>query len=109
MAARDVATTAKARSRANAAIRKIRLDAARSKGRHTEQQWLALVALFDCKCVMCGQAMQLHEVRKDHIKPIYQGGSDGIENLQPLCEPCNSTKGPDSTNWASYRLERGFE
>lgn len=106
---RDASTTAKDRSRWNARIRSIRMAAARSKGKHTEALWLSLVAAFKCRCVMCGSHMELHEIQKDHIVPIYQGGSDGIENLQPLCGPCNAAKGPDTTNWAEYRMERGFD
>lgn len=109
MSQRDAATTAKERSRLNARIRAIRLGAARAKGMHTEAIWLSFIAAFGCRCVMCGIQMELHEVQKDHIVPIYQGGSDGIENLQPLCGPCNAAKGPDQTNWAAYRIERGFD
>jgi len=46
---------------------------------------------------------------KDHIVPIYRGGSDGLENLQPLCRECNTQKGPEVFNWAAYRDAHGFE
>lgn len=85
------------------------MAAARSKGTHTEVQWLALVVAFQCRCVMCGDSVSASEVQKDHIIPVYQGGSDGIENLQPLCKSCNTAKGPDCTNWVEYRMDRGFE
>lgn len=109
IAERDATTTAKDRSRLNSRIRSIRIAAARAKGTHTEAMWFSLVAAFDCRCVMCGEAMLTREVQKDHIVPIYQGGSDGIENLQPLCLPCNTSKGPDNTNWVEFRMERGFD
>lgn len=28
----------------------------------------------------------------DHIKPRSRGGTDDLENLQPACAPCNSSK-----------------
>ena len=108
MKLRDVAKTSFDKSRANGAIRAIRLRAARAKGTHTEAQWLAYVAAFGCRCVMCGDGLDAGQVQKDHIVPIYQGGSDGMENLQPLCQPCNGSKGPDSFDWAAYRMENGF-
>lgn len=106
---RDAATTSAEKSRANTRIRNIRLRAARAKGSHAEAGWMALVAAFGCRCVMCGTPMEYSEVQKDHIIPIYQGGSDGIENLQPLCRPCNTSKGPDTFDWVTYRIEHGFD
>lgn len=108
-AQRDAATTSAEKSRANSRIRNIRLQAARAKGTHTKAEWLGLVSAFGCHCVMCGAQMDAPEIQKDHIIPIYQGGSDGIENLQPLCRPCNTSKGPDTFDWVSYRIEHGFE
>lgn len=105
---RDAATTSLYKSRANSEIRKIRLMAARVKGTHTEAQWLGLVAALKCRCVMCGIEIDAAQIQKDHIIPIYQGGSDGIENIQPLCRPCNASKGPDTFNWVEYRIEHGF-
>ncbi len=107
--ARDAAKTARDRSRANARIRSIRLSAARAKGTHTDSEWRELCAKFWNRCVMCGVHCQRGVLQKDHVIPIYQGGSDAIDNLQPLCKLCNLAKGPDSTNWAAYRAEHGFE
>jgi hypothetical protein len=29
----------------------------------------------------------------DHIKPRHHGGSDALNNLQTMCQPCNGSKG----------------
>ena len=81
--------------------RSVRLREARRKGSHTKDQWLLLKTEFDLKCVRC--LTNECNVEKDHIIPLYQGGSDSIENIQPLCAYCNSSKGPETFNWKVYR------
>ncbi len=75
-----------------------RLAAARAKGTHSNAQWMEMRSYYAC-CVRCGALDGTVEIVKDHITPIYQGGSDSIANLQPLCTPCNSAKGSESTDW----------
>jgi 5-methylcytosine-specific restriction endonuclease McrA len=74
-------------------LRSQRIAEARSKGTHTSAEWGAMKIYHGMTCARCGE---LCEPVKDHIKPIYQGGSDSIENLQPLCKKCNSSKGPEA-------------
>lgn len=88
----DSATTRWGTTNDAAATRAQRLSRAREKGTHTKLEWELLVNVCGNACVRCGA----EGVVKDHITPIYQGGSDGIENLQPLCRKCNSSKGPEN-------------
>lgn len=78
-----------------------RMKAAREKGTHTKAEWESLKAEFLYLCVRCGKG-NCH-LDRDHIIPVYQGGSDGIENIQPLCAKCNSSKGPERYNWKDHR------
>ena len=80
----------------NAAKRKLRLRSAREKARHSPKQWLRILVLCGNRCVRCGEAPKDGKLHKDHIRPIYQGGSDGPLNLQPLCRFCNLSKGPEN-------------
>ena len=80
----------------NSQKRARRLANARRLATHSEQEWSDLLS-FCGKCVRCG-ATDVKLV-KDHIKPIYQGGSDGIENLQPLCPSCNCGKSAESIDF----------
>lgn len=74
-----------------------RLAAARRKATHTDEEWDAILATVNGRCPRCRQrAAPLH---KDHIIPLELGGHDGIENLQPLCQHCNVSKGDDATNY----------
>lgn len=44
------------------------------------------------KCVMCGNTEDLHI---DHIKPLFLGGSNHLENLRTLCRKCNLGRNKD--------------
>jgi 5-methylcytosine-specific restriction endonuclease McrA len=60
-----------------------------AKGTHSLQQWKELKIKHNNKCAICGLEKSL---TKDHIIPLSKGGSDYIENIQPLCRNCNSKK-----------------
>jgi 5-methylcytosine-specific restriction endonuclease McrA len=80
----------------NKAKRHERLAEARKLGRHTELEWSALQRFCGPACLKCREPKPLV---KDHIIPIYQGGSDAIENIQPLCARCNQAKGPEAIDY----------
>lgn len=82
--------------KSNYAKRAERLYDAKAKGTHTSIEWEALKDACGSKCVKCGADEPL---TKDHIQPIYQGGSDGLDNIQPLCKSCNSAKGPENIDY----------
>jgi len=99
--------------------RLLRLKAAVAKGSHTRREWEFLQDYCGGRCVCCGAQFvrvrqsggeyQLpHEsedpacwqrLTKDHIRPLIKDGSDAIENLQPLCQLCNSTKNVVEQDW----------
>jgi 5-methylcytosine-specific restriction endonuclease McrA len=83
-----------------------RMTAARQKGTHSKSEWDALKIEFSGRYVRCGT--DEYNVERDHIIPVYQGGSDAISNIQPLCARCNASKGPDDYDWKSLRRLRGF-
>lgn len=70
------------------------------RGRHTKGQWQALLARTGHRCLCCGATGV--KLVKDHIRPRSRGGTDDIDNLQPLCMPCNARKG---ARWIDYRGE----
>lgn len=85
-------------------LRRDRMEKARMIATHTPEEWQRLVALSGGICLRCGG---LGPLVKDHIVPIYQGGSDGIENLQPLCKKCNASKGPERIDFRGLGTAKG--
>jgi len=63
-----------------------------AEGTHTEEEWEELKAFYDFKCLRCGKQEPDIKLTRDHIIPLTQGGSDSIDNVQPLCARCNSKK-----------------
>lgn len=78
-----------------------------AEGSHTEAEWRSLVSEFEERCVCCGEHFGLERLTKDHIVPLALGGSDFIENIQPLCARCNSKKGKrHSTDYRGQGRDR---
>jgi 5-methylcytosine-specific restriction endonuclease McrA len=81
--------------------RRARMRAA--PGAYTVAEWEMLVAQYD-RCPRCLRAWADIAPRStdsviitaDHIVALAKGGSNFIENIQPLCYSCNSQKGDRS-------------
>lgn len=77
----------KQRSLVYKANRKTRLT--KAGGSFTVGEWRALCDRHGNKCLCCKKKRPL---TVDHVIPVSKGGTSNIENIQPLCGPCNSTK-----------------
>jgi len=61
-------------------------------GSFTPEQWKELKARYGNKCLSCGQKEGEITLSQDHVVPLIHGGSNNIDNIQPLCRSCNSKK-----------------
>lgn len=72
------------------------MRAARALGRHTAQEWFALVRSVNSECYYCERKCQrlpsYMRITKDHRIPVSRGGSDAIDNIVVACQRCNSEK-----------------
>jgi 5-methylcytosine-specific restriction endonuclease McrA len=70
-------------------------------GTFTLEEWEALKAQYDCRCLACGKREPEINLTVDHVISIFNGGRNEIGNIQPLCLICNISKG---TKNVDYRL-----
>jgi 5-methylcytosine-specific restriction endonuclease McrA len=61
-------------------------------GTHSLEQWVELKALFRNQCLSCHRPESEIKLTEDHVLPIAKGGTDSIDNIQPLCMRCNRKK-----------------
>lgn len=61
-----------------------------AEGKFTASEWQDLCDKYDNRCLSCGEQKEL---TVDHVVSLKDGGSNTIDNLQPLCRSCNSRKG----------------
>jgi hypothetical protein len=64
-----------------------------AKGSHTFGEWELLKKQYNYTCPICNRKEPNIKLTEDHIIPLSKGGSNWIENIQPLCRSCNSRKG----------------
>jgi hypothetical protein len=82
--------------RAKAHRRRARLQG--NGGNYTPGEWKDLCSKYNNKCLCCGKSKKL---TPDHVIPLSAGGTNNIENIQPLCLSCNCRKG---TKHIDYRV-----
>lgn len=62
-------------------------------GTFSNQEWLDLVERYDYRCLVPGCIET--NLTVDHVVPLSKGGSNAIENIQPLCRHHNAVKHTD--------------
>jgi hypothetical protein len=67
-------------------------------GEHfTEKQWRELLDFYGGKCIAPGE--HAGRIERDHVIPFTKGGTDSIDNIQPLCKLHNIRKSNKTTDY----------
>ena len=65
-------------------------------GSFTAQEFIILCAKYENLCLCCRESRLL---TADHVVPVFKNGSSNIDNIQPLCQVCNSKKGTKTIDY----------
>ena len=68
----------------------------RAEGSFSANEFKELCEKYNNLCLCCKEEQKL---TADHVIALTKGGSNYISNIQPLCRPCNSSKGVKDTDY----------
>lgn len=71
---------------------KSRRHSLRAAGKFPKNEWIKKLVELHYKCQICFKSEPEVKITIDHIIPLKRGGTNDIDNLQPLCLSCNSRK-----------------
>lgn len=63
-----------------------------AEGSYTQEEWENKKAQYQYTCPACDKSEPEIQLTADHIVPLIKGGTNYIDNIQPLCQSCNSRK-----------------
>lgn len=72
----------------------------------TRAEWVSLCEKYGNRCLRCNRGGRLSP---DHVLPLTCGGDNTIDNIQPLCKKCNSTKKDMHIDYRPECEYRGYE
>lgn len=61
-------------------------------GTYSFKEWETLLKKYNHMCLCCKQQEPFVKLTADHVIPLIAGGVNTIDNIQPLCQSCNSRK-----------------
>ena len=70
----------------------------------SDDEWEHLLSSTGNKCLCCGISFDETYATADHVTPLTCGGTNTIDNIQPLCNRCNSRK---HQKYIDYRHSAG--
>ena len=82
-------------------ISRLKKQRRRAAGTLTDADWALVLEVYGNACLKCGKP----ETTIDHVMPVVLGGLNVIDNVQPLCGRCNSSKGPTFADYRPFPIE----
>jgi len=68
----------------------------------TDEEETEIINLYNDKCALCNEKYNKYEI--DHINSLASGGTNEIDNLQPLCIECHKQKTKEENEIGIYRV-----